>query len=71
MILVTGGAGYIGSHTVVELLATGHDVLVVDNHSNSKSSVLERIARITARVQPDNHAMQALGRKVGFQMSPD
>ncbi len=49
MILVTGGAGYIGSHTVVELLATGHDVLVVDNHSNSKSSVLERIARITGR----------------------
>ena len=35
MILVTGGAGYIGSHTVVELLADGRDVLVIDNFSNS------------------------------------
>lgn len=47
MILVTGGAGYIGSHTVVELLAAGHEVLVVDNHSNSKASVIERIHQIT------------------------
>ncbi len=47
MILVTGGAGYIGSHTVVELLTAGQDVLIVDNFSNSKASVLERIARIT------------------------
>ncbi len=34
-ILVTGGAGYIGSHTVVELLAAGHEVVIVDNFSNS------------------------------------
>ncbi|SMB26933.1 UDP-galactose-4-epimerase [Sterolibacterium denitrificans] len=50
MILVTGGAGYIGSHTVVELLAAGHEVLIVDNHSNSKASVIERIGRIAGRV---------------------
>ncbi len=49
MILVTGGAGYIGSHTVVELLANGHEVLVVDNHSNSKPSVIERIHQITGK----------------------
>ncbi len=49
MILVTGGAGYIGSHTVVELMATGRDVLVVDNFSNSKSTVLDRIERIVGR----------------------
>ena len=35
-ILVTGGAGYIGSHTALELLAAGHDVVVVDNFSNAK-----------------------------------
>lgn len=44
--LVTGGLGYIGSHTCVELLAAGHRVTVVDNLSNSKPAVLERIERI-------------------------
>ncbi len=48
-ILVTGGTGYIGSHTAVELLAAGRDVFVVDNLCNSKLSVLERIARIAGR----------------------
>jgi UDP-glucose 4-epimerase len=48
-ILVTGGTGYIGSHTVVELLITGHDVLIVDNLCNSKLSVLDRIADIAGR----------------------
>ena len=38
-ILVTGGAGYIGSHTVVELINVGHEVVVVDNLSNSSSVV--------------------------------
>jgi UDP-glucose 4-epimerase len=47
--LVTGGTGYIGSHTVVELMATGHDALVIDNLSNSKPSVLDRIQRIVGR----------------------
>jgi UDP-glucose 4-epimerase len=54
MILVTGGTGYIGSHTVVELMEAGHDVFIVDNYSNSKSSVLDRIQRI-------------VGRRPGFQ----
>jgi UDP-glucose 4-epimerase len=49
MILVTGGAGYIGSHTVVELLEAGYQVAIIDNLSNSKRSVLGRIARITDR----------------------
>lgn len=48
-ILVTGGAGYIGSHTVVELLAVGHDVVILDNFCNSKPSVIERISRICGR----------------------
>ena len=49
MILVTGGTGYIGSHTVVELMAAGHEVFIIDNLSNSKPAVLDRIARITGR----------------------
>jgi len=48
-ILVTGGTGYIGSHTVVELMAAGHDVFVIDNLSNSKASVLDRVQRIAGR----------------------
>ena len=46
-ILVLGGAGYIGSHTCVALAAAGEPYLVLDNFSNSRHSVLERVARIT------------------------
>lgn len=49
MILVTGGTGYIGSHTVVELMLAGLEVVVVDNLCNSKASVLDRIERIVGR----------------------
>ncbi|MDB2537302.1 UDP-glucose 4-epimerase GalE [Amylibacter sp.] len=46
-ILVTGGAGYIGSHTCVELLKAGHEVFVIDNLSNGHESALERVRLIT------------------------
>jgi UDP-glucose 4-epimerase len=49
MILVTGGTGYIGSHTVVELLAAGSELLIIDNFGNSKPAVLDRIERISGR----------------------
>ena len=49
MILITGGTGYIGSHTSVELLAAGHDVFIIDNLCNSKTSVLDRIERIAGK----------------------
>lgn len=48
-ILVTGGAGYIGSHTCVELLEAGYEVVVVDNLSNSKVIALERVEKITGK----------------------
>jgi len=51
-ILVTGGAGYIGSHCVVELLAHGHDVAVIDNLSNSSARSLERVSEIAGRSVP-------------------
>lgn len=46
-ILLTGGAGYIGSHTAIELTALGHDVVIVDNLANSSEKVLERIETIS------------------------
>ncbi|HOY71202.1 MAG TPA: UDP-glucose 4-epimerase GalE [Methylotenera sp.] len=48
-ILVTGGAGYIGSHTCLELLNAGYDVVVLDNFSNSKIESIRRVEKITAR----------------------
>ena len=51
MVLVSGGAGYIGSHTVVELINAGYEVVIVDNFSNSDASSLEGIRKITG-VEP-------------------
>ena len=48
-ILVTGGAGYIGSHTCLELLEAGYRVVVVDNLSNSKSDSLSRVEELTGK----------------------
>ncbi len=48
-ILVTGGAGYIGSHTCIELLNEGHEVVVVDNLSNSKEESLRRVEELTGK----------------------
>ncbi|MGN0822661.1 MAG: SDR family NAD(P)-dependent oxidoreductase, partial [Candidatus Gallimonas sp.] len=51
-VLVTGGAGYIGSHTVVELQNEGFDVVVVDNLSNSSEESLRRVEKITGKKVP-------------------
>ncbi|HAN17867.1 MAG: UDP-glucose 4-epimerase GalE [Bacteroidetes bacterium GWC2_33_15] len=49
LVLVTGGTGYIGSHTVVELMNEGFDIVIIDNLSNSEKSVLDGISEITGR----------------------
>jgi UDP-glucose 4-epimerase len=54
-ILVTGGAGYIGSHTCVELLNAGHDIVVADSFCNSKPEALKRVSEITGEEFPVYH----------------
>ena len=51
-ILVTGGAGYLGTHTIIELLALNHEVIVVDNLSNSSAEALKRVEYITDTAVP-------------------
>ena len=58
-ILVTGGTGYIGSHTVVELINNGHKVEILDNLFNSKETVLDKIQAITG-VRPVFHKVDLL-----------
>lgn len=58
-ILVTGGTGYIGSHTVVELLKLGHEVEILDNLFNSKIGVLDKIEELTG-VKPKFHEVDLL-----------
>lgn len=55
-VLVAGGAGYIGSHTVVELIKAGHEAVIVDDLSNAKADVVDRIKTITG-VRPDFYEM--------------
>ncbi|MDD2436107.1 MAG: UDP-glucose 4-epimerase GalE [Massilibacteroides sp.] len=72
-ILVTGGTGYIGSHTVVELQNAGYDVVIVDNLSNSNSDVLDGIEKISG-IRPDFKKMDCNdkeGLRVLLQKHPD
>ena len=66
-ILLTGGAGYIGSHTCVEMLNAGYDIVVADNYSNSSPEALKRVKELTGKDFPiyeadvcDSEAMNAL-----------
>ena len=67
-VLVSGGAGYIGSHTVVQLVAAGHDVVVVDSFANAKPTVVGRVEALTGRAPRQvteflrRHVEPALGR---------
>jgi UDP-glucose 4-epimerase len=72
-ILVTGGTGYIGSHTVVALIEAGYEPVIADNLSNSKASVMKRIAEITGKWLPfykidlrDRAALDAVFHKHEF-----
>jgi UDP-glucose 4-epimerase len=56
-VLVTGGSGYIGSHTCVQLLLQGHEVIILDNLCNSKRSVLPVIERLGGKKPPLSKAI--------------
>lgn len=73
LVLVTGGAGFIGSHTCVELLNAGHSVVVVDNLSNSKEEALTRVQKITGKTLDfikadllDSEAVNSIFNKYSF-----
>lgn len=73
-VLVTGGAGYIGSHTCIELLKAGHDIVVADNFSNSKKEVIGRMYDIAGKTFPvevcelcDKNAAQSLFKKYDIE----
>ncbi len=57
-VLLTGGAGYIGSHTAVEMIAAGHEVVIADNFDNSSPKVIDRIEKITG-VRPKLYELDA------------
>ena len=61
-VLVTGGTGYIGSHTVIELLNSGYDVDIIDNLSNSKAETIDAIEAITKK-RPTFHNIDLLNRE--------
>jgi UDP-glucose 4-epimerase len=54
-ILVTGGSGYIGSHTIVDLIENGYDVISLDNLSRSNPQMMERVEKIVGRNVKDYH----------------
>lgn len=66
-ILLTGGTGYIGSHTAVELLKLGHDVEIMDNLYNSKITVLDAVQELTG-VKPKFHQVDLLDKKAMDEM---
>ena len=74
-ILVTGGAGYIGSHTCVELLEAGYDVVVVDNLYNASPKVIGRIKEITGKdvtfYEKDIRDLDAMNEKSLQKKRPD
>ena len=72
-ILVTGGAGYIGSHTCVELLEAGYEIVVIDNLSNSSEEALRRVEKITGKTVPFVKAdlCDAAATRAVFDTYPD
>ena len=70
IVLVTGGLGYIGSHTTVELIGEGFDVVIIDNLSNAEKFMLDRIETIT-RIRPVFYEMDCCDEKAVQQVFAD
>lgn len=66
-ILLTGGAGYIGSHTAVELINAGHEVVIGDNYSNSKPDVIQKLEKITGK-NIEAHEIDFTNREDTFKL---
>ncbi|GGE18498.1 SDR family NAD(P)-dependent oxidoreductase [Psychroflexus salis] len=66
-VIVTGGSGYIGSHTAIELINAGFKVLIIDDLSNSSKETLNRIEQITERM-PDFIELNLANKKDRFQV---
>lgn len=62
-VLISGGAGYIGSHTAVELIAAGYDAVIIDNLSNSEAEAVEGVRRITGVDVPSSGSTPATKRR--------
>lgn len=69
-VLVTGGAGFIGSHTVVALIEAGHEPVIVDNLSNARGSVIKRIGEITGAL-PEFHQIDIRNREAMLGLSQE
>lgn len=73
-VLITGGAGYIGTHTMLEILAAGHDACVIDNFSNSSPEALSRVKTLSNRTfdfhQADMRDREALTKHIS-DYAPD
>ena len=74
-VLISGGAGYIGSHTAVELIAAGYDAVIIDNLSNSEAAAVEGVRRITGVDVPfervdtcDEAALRRVFEKIRFRL---
>ncbi|MBR4768272.1 MAG: GDP-mannose 4,6-dehydratase, partial [Lachnospiraceae bacterium] len=73
-LLVTGGAGYIGSHTIIELIKAGHEPVILDNFVNASEKVIGRLETITGRKIPvyradirDRIALEEIFKKESFE----
>ena len=71
-VLITGGTGYIGSHTAIDLIANGFEVISIDNYSRSSSKTIERIEQITGKpfvARPSGESIQDIEARISSALN--